>query len=250
VVNGVAVVEGGNAPRAAPISWEDSRVTQANNGGNFAFQGVVPADCVGRLEDGVAADAIDVALANCIPVPPSPEFPAPVPKTGQATLYRPGDDGDLQAGVAWPIPHFTDRGDGTVRDNLTGLVWLKNAGCFSGSLMWEDAVEAAHTLANGQCGLTDGSIAGDWRLPNVKELLSLQDYGRWNPTLPVNHPFVNVQHVDAAYWSSTTVWHEATGNNPSAWWVDFRYGANGFVVKYVVGSFTYNTWPVRGPDGP
>jgi hypothetical protein len=37
VVNGVAVVEGGNAPRAAPIFWEGARVTQANNGGNFAF---------------------------------------------------------------------------------------------------------------------------------------------------------------------------------------------------------------------
>jgi hypothetical protein len=39
VVNGVAVVEGGNAARAAPIFWEGARVTQANNGGNFSFQG-------------------------------------------------------------------------------------------------------------------------------------------------------------------------------------------------------------------
>jgi hypothetical protein len=90
VVNGVAVVEGGNAPRAAPILWEGARVTQANNGGNFAFQGMVPADCVGRLEDGVPADAVDVALANCTPAPPPPEFPAPVPQTGQTTCWQVG----------------------------------------------------------------------------------------------------------------------------------------------------------------
>ncbi|NIO71941.1 MAG: hypothetical protein GTN71_23690, partial [Anaerolineae bacterium] len=36
--------------------------------------------------------------------------PAPVPKTGQTTLYTTGDDGDLQKGVAWPTPRFTDNG--------------------------------------------------------------------------------------------------------------------------------------------
>jgi hypothetical protein len=55
---------------------------------------------------------------------------APVPKTGQKTSYPPGDDGDLAKGVAWPNPRFTDNGDGTITDNLTGLIWLKNANCF------------------------------------------------------------------------------------------------------------------------
>jgi hypothetical protein len=126
VQNGVAVVEGGNAARGAPISWEGALVTQANNGGNFAFQGVVPADCVGSLHEGNPAAAIDVALANCGPVS---EAPAPVPQTGQTASYAAGDDGDIQAGVPWPVPRFTDNGNGTVRDNLTGLIWLKNASC-------------------------------------------------------------------------------------------------------------------------
>ena len=86
VVNGLAVVEGGNAPRAAPISWEGAQVTQANNGGNFAFQGGVPADCVGRLEDGVPADAVDVALANCAP---SSEASAPLPPGRQPKVRLP-----------------------------------------------------------------------------------------------------------------------------------------------------------------
>ena len=56
-------------------------------------------------------------------------YPAMVPKTGQTTGYATGDDGALQKGVAWPNPRFTDNGDGTVTDNLTGLIWLKNANC-------------------------------------------------------------------------------------------------------------------------
>ena len=42
---------------------------------------------------------------------------APVPKTGQTTSYATGDDGQLEKGVAWPYPRFTDNGDGTVTDN-------------------------------------------------------------------------------------------------------------------------------------
>jgi Protein of unknown function (DUF1566) len=85
-----------------------------------------------------------------------------------------------------------DRRDGTVRDNLTGLMWLKNADCFGQFRTWAQALTDANTLSNGTCGLTDGSVAGDWRLPNVKELLSLIDYGHFDPALPAGHPFVNV----------------------------------------------------------
>ncbi len=55
--------------------------------------------------------------------------PAPVPKTGQVTTYAVGDDGDHMAGIAAPSPRFTDNGNGTVTDNLTGLVWLKDGNC-------------------------------------------------------------------------------------------------------------------------
>ena len=32
-----------------------------------------------------------------------------------------------------------------------------------------------YSLENGSCGLSDGSVAGDWRLPNIRELHSLFD---------------------------------------------------------------------------
>jgi hypothetical protein len=53
-----------------------------------------------------------------------PNGPAPVPKTGQTTSYAIGDDGDLERGVEKPPlkDRFTDNGDGTVLDNLTGLI--------------------------------------------------------------------------------------------------------------------------------
>lgn len=124
-----------------------------------------------------------------------------LPKTGQTISYEIGDDGHLQNGVSWPKSRFTENGDGTVTDNLAGLVWLKNANCF-GFRIWTDALSDCNGLADGQCGLTDDSVAGDWRLPNVRELQSLIDYGNAAPALPSGHPFTNVSSFQ--YWSSTT----------------------------------------------
>ena len=98
-------------------------------------------------------------------------------------------------------PRFTDNADGTVKDNLTGLIWLKDAGCL-GYQTWTEALSNSNTLASGACGLTDGSVAGAWRLPNFKELQSLIDFGQYVPALPVGHPFSGVQ--SDTYWSSTT----------------------------------------------
>src|SRR4030042_2480734 len=96
---------------------------------------------------------------------------ARVPKTGQTYSLASGDDGDLQLGGPWPSPRFTNSGNGTVTDNLTGLIWLANATCF-GLKLWDEAMAAASGLKDGDCGLTDGSVAGNWRLPNVRELES------------------------------------------------------------------------------
>jgi hypothetical protein len=143
--------------------------------------------------------------------PCPPDGPAPVEKTGQTTCYSDeapweeidcastGRDGELQKGIEWPSPRFTDNLDGTVADHLTGLIWLKDANCF-GERTWVVALSDCNGLASGQCGLTDGSQAGDWRLPNLRELHSLIDYGTSNPALPAGHPFTN---VEITYWSST-----------------------------------------------
>jgi Protein of unknown function (DUF1566) len=87
--------------------------------------------------------------------------------------YVAGDDGSLQTGVLLTYPRWIDHGNGTVTDTMTGLIWLKRADCIHQP--WVAAVAAVNSLANGQCGLTDGSLAGDWRMPNRNELQSLSD---------------------------------------------------------------------------
>jgi len=178
-----------------------------------------------------------------------PDCPrAPVPKTGQTTSYTYGDDGYFQKGLAWPIPRFTDNGDGTVTDNLTGLIWLKDANCV-GKRNWSQAMVYAYYIEDGVCGLTDGSIIGDWRLPNVREIESLIHYGFALPALPNTEgtgqwmegdPFINVLSSHE-YWSSTT-------------YVPFG-GDHSYTARLYLGymyledtSDLFGVWPVRGPE--
>jgi hypothetical protein len=170
--------------------------------------------------------------------------------TGQTTSDAPGDDGDLQAGVPFPTPRFRDMRDGTVRDNLTNLIWLKDANCVPGAgpdLAWQDALNAANTLASGRCGLTDSSRPGDWRLPNIKELLSLIDYGQKEPALPAGHPFINVQATYdppsfSYYWSSTATPYFP----PIGWALLLQFGELRQVNRTIASP--YIVWPVKGGD--
>lgn len=144
-----------------------------------------------------------------------------------------------------PIPasRFIDNKDGTVVDNLTKLVWLKNANCF-GMLDLKEAELAVRALKEGDCGpnpdlvLSDGSAAGDWRLPTMSELCSLIDFSRRDPALPNGHFFSN---VPAGYhWSVTTLDH----HSELAWIV---YIESGTTCYEDVKNHAGHIWPVRGP---
>jgi len=165
-------------------------------------------------------------------------------KTGQTISFTLGDDGDLERGAAWPSPRFITSTTGVVTDTATGLVWLQNASCYGGQTRG-NALAAANGLNSGECGLSDGSVEGDWRLPNVRELHSLIHYGVFAPALPnaagtgkwsEGDPFTGVQL--ALYWSSAT----HMGYTPNAWLVGLTLGDmtsdNKMISHYV--------WPVRG----
>lgn len=161
------------------------------------------------------------AAADRVVVVPLVDTVKGVPKTGQTTCYAndfphpvipcagTGQDGEFQAGIPWPVPRFTDNLNGTVTDNLTRLVWLKNANCLTGKKTRAEAINFAKILYDGlglpfamlDCGLSDGSTAGQWRVPNRFELESLLDLSRYSPALPQGHPFTNVQ--TDYYWTSS-----------------------------------------------
>lgn len=183
-----------------------------------------------------------VLLAACSSDNPSTPPPIQLPQTGQVTSFKTGDDGYYQKGVPWPSPRFTDNTDGTVTDRLTGLVWLKDATCI-GKKGWGDALAASNSLAAGACGLSDGSKAGTWRLPNINELNSLVNVGRWNPALgPMptaggssDTPFTLA--ANAWYWSSTS----SSAITTQAWAVHFLFGLTNPYFK----KSAFTVWPVR-----
>jgi len=173
-------------------------------------------------------------------------FPTNVWKTGTVFSDEPDDDGDLRWGVAWPDPRFTDLGDGTVIDNLTGLMWLQDVSCL-GQVDWWGAfaaVAAINTAGSGSpCVDNDYD---DWTVPNRKQLLSLLDRAESRPVLTAGHPFVNMPPY-SVWWSSTA---NAAQANPAgeqhAWNFDFWFG---MIASYEPGyTFPY-VWPVRVQEG-
>lgn len=182
-----------------------------------------------------------------------------LPRTGQTKCYDAaglviactgtGQDGALQVGVVWPNPRFTDNGDGTVTDNLTGLIWLKDANCIftsyptfdadatagDGRVTWQHALDFIAGINAGTFPNCGGGRT-DWRMPNKNELMSLVDTSRSNPALPSVHPFTNVA-ITLSYWSSTT----DAGDTTRAWQLATYYGS------WMRDTKTGNTcaWPVR-----
>jgi len=66
------------------------------------------------------------------------------------------------------VNDLTDNGNRTITDRATGLIWMQ---ADSGTGMdWEKALDYCESL--------DAAGFDDWRLPNVKELQSIVDYGR------------------------------------------------------------------------
>ena len=112
--------------------------------------------------------------------------------------------------------HFTDNENGTITDNLTKLIWQKVPN--ADTLSWEQALSYADTL----------SLAGmsDWRLPNIKELQSINDENLINPSLNPN--FFDVGN-SKKYWSSTTLPNQTT----KAWYLNTQYGITTYDTKTV-----------------
>lgn len=193
------------SPIQLTLTWNSNgTMTMSGGGGSYTTPTAVfisssPRVVIveGNSRDGIEVDVVSMTASN------AGGGSIQLPKTGQTTSYAAGDDGALQKGVAWPSPRFTDNNNGTVTDNLTGLIWLKNANCF-GPKTWVDALTVANTLTSGACGLTDGSTAGQWRLPNRKELFSMIDFNQSVPISSLNRTFILPSDQSYNFWTSST----------------------------------------------
>ena len=145
---------------------------------------------------------------------------------------------------------YVDCGNGTVYDTVTNLIWLKKANCFLDK-SYAAANNAAAGLGDGDCGLTDGSSPGDWRLPTMAEwqwtFQRAVALGCINPAFTNTagtscggpDPFTYIQ-VGERYWSSTAV----EANPTHAWSVEINSGAlKTDLVKTASGNI--HAWPIR-----
>ncbi len=127
--------------------------------------------------------------------------------------------------TTFSVPHFTDNGNGTITDNYTKLVWQKVQS--SNAMTWEAALIYS----------TNFSLAGksDWRLPNIKELQSLNDVSLINPSF--NHNYFTAI-ISGDYWSSTSM----QNNTAIAWDINTNEG----IVSYHDKTASENVLLVRG----
>jgi len=132
-------------------------------------------------------------------------IPPKLPDTGQTQSYTStfGEDSDYTINP----PSYTDNGDGTITDNVTGLIWQKEDDDVLRS--WADAVTC--------CG--DLTLAGysNWRLPSAYELMSIVNCDTYYPSIDTTY-FPGTNASD--YWSSTT----SVINLSNAWYVYFYLG--------------------------
>ena len=135
--------------------------------------------------------------------------------SGQTTSYGTGEDDADKDGTA---KSYTDNGDGTVTDDHTGLVWQKSDNGAT-TLTWENALTYCSNLANGVDGLTDGSSAGDWRLPSFVEGATLIDFGAGG-------------YKNAAFtWSGSYYWLGTTRSS---------YTGNAYYLLFDIGYIFYD----------
>lgn len=173
---------------------------------------------------------------------------------GQQRVF-PGD------GVNGPPLRYVDNGDRTTTDLHTGLMWeQKQSGRgihgVDATWQWSDAgstqpdstaftvfldtlnnkcdddektsCTTAADCATGVCGFAGHR---DWRLPNVKELISIVDYGQRDPAISPRFPGEPFPS-GAIYWTFTSV---VDPDNPAFVWVIGFTGGQNFITGKAAG---------------
>lgn len=145
-----------------------------------------------------------------------------------ATVYAEQSCTSASISASTPDSQFIDNNDGTVTDSKTGLMWKKclqgldGDNCENGSpsaFTWQAALQQPETVnAGGFAGYTD------WRLPNIRELISIVEEQCYKPSINLNR-FPNTPILGA--WSSSP----DSNNDRQAWLVLFDYGKSAPVER-------------------
>ncbi|MGD9353293.1 MAG: DUF1566 domain-containing protein [Desulfobacterales bacterium] len=141
-------------------------------------------------------------------------------------------------------PSYADNGDGTVTDNVTGLMWQQSPDTdgdgdidAADKLSYDEAIDRASTMTLG--GYTD------WRLPTIKELYSLIDFSGVDPSGYEGTdtsglvPFIDTAYFDFAYGDTNT------GERI----IDAQYASSNLYVSNTAGDGGRTLFGVNFADG-
>ncbi|MBF0539263.1 MAG: VCBS repeat-containing protein [Nitrospirae bacterium] len=246
-----AKVNGGNyVVRGIPSNWKIFTTGDYNGDGktDVLWQDSVTGDIAVWFMNGLTISGGDYVvhglpsdwqIATTGPTGPTP---TPTPTTTPTPTPTPTPK-PTSTPTPTPTPtpvgnRFTDNGDGSMTDTLTGLQWMKNADGCTGAVTW---------------AVANTCVPSGWHLPTIQELYSLcrtdgrLDLNATSETYCNNSivnrasqlasaGFTNV-HSDG-YWSSTT----NANDTSSAWLIDM---SSGYVANYIGKSYGRYVWPVR-----
>ena len=135
-------------------------------------------------------------------------------------------------------PSYTDSHNGTITDNVTGLIWQKEMG---DKLTFEDAQREVNNINNKKLG-----GFSDWRIPTIKELYSLIQFSGSVKGDKALYPFIDTTYfnqpigntsagereIDAQTWSSTEYVAKTMKNDDTVFGVNFVDGRIKGYPKY------------------
>ena len=145
-------------------------------------------------------------------------------------------------------PSYTDNGDGTITDNVTGLMWERDMGT---KLSFEEAFSKAEA--------SDLGGHSDWRVPTIKELYSLilftgqvkgataiamfidTDYF----TQPLGNTSIGDREIDGQTWTSTEYVGRTMNSDETVFGVNFIDGRIKGYPKYKPRTGAANTMYFR-----
>ncbi|KAA0891334.1 DUF1566 domain-containing protein [Oryzomonas rubra] len=225
-------------------------------------------------DGGVGYADMAATTAYVIAVRTGSEGTVTLPRTGQTTCFDfttnaptstctgTGQDGEQLSGAPWPASRFTVNSDTTtITDNLTALVWTKDAAA-SGPIACGGTPPGAMSFVLAldyiAC-LNTANFLGhnDWRLPNRNELGSLLNYGYTgsSPTFGNMAAWLNASGFTLTQSSGTTTADHATDFTywtstskailPYTAWSTWSVDAHGVMSSSDKSLTTHNVWPVR-----